>query len=148
MENFIVVANDASYALQMITPMKTGASPARWVILICPPRFKRHVSKWVNKRALASWRQEWASEVAKTLEPVLTLGGDQFVWRCCHQPLPQEVAALQQEFNTQRVLDARLPMMEGHHPPVSATQPLASHDRWSVPGGVAVMGAVLMAAAD
>lgn len=148
MENIIVVVNDAQYALQMITPMKNGASPTRWVVLACPPRFKRHVSRWVNKGALYSWRQDWAKQMVQTLEPVLTSGGDQFTWRCCHKSLPQEAALLEMEFNTHRVLDARLHMVEGHHLPVSPTQPVVSHDRWSVPGGVAMMGAVLMAAAD
>ena len=148
MENIIVVANDAEYALQMITPMKNESTPTRWILLICPPKFKRHISKWVNKSALNGWRQEWAREMVKTLEPVLASGGDQWSWRCSQKSLADEVSQLQQEFNTHRVLDARVHLMGGEHLPVSPAQPVVSHDRWSVPGGVAMMGAVLMATAD
>jgi hypothetical protein len=132
----------------MITPMKNESNPTHWVVLVCPPQFKRHVSKWVSKSALRSWRHEWSKQMLQSLEPVLTSGGDQLSWRCCHQFLRQEVESLQKEFNTHRVLDARLQRVEGHHPPVNSAQPVGSHDRWSVPGGVAMMGAVLMAAAD
>lgn len=148
MENIIVVANDAQYALQLIAPMKNEAIPTRWIVLICPPKFKRHVSKWVNRGALKSWRRAWAEQAAKTIEPVLTSGSDQMHWQCCHRALVNEVDELKAVWQTHRVLDARIPLLGASHDPVSAAQPMTTHDRWSVPGGVAMMGVMLVTAAD
>jgi len=43
MEKIIVVVNNAEYAMQMVAPMKNDALPTEWVLLVCPPKFTRHV---------------------------------------------------------------------------------------------------------
>ncbi len=148
MEKIIVVVNDAEYALQMVAPMKNDANPTQWVMLVCPPKFTRHVSRWVSRNALSAWRDKWAQELIQVVKPVMTLGGDTFHWRCNQGALPEEIKRLQQEYGTQRVLDARRPKVGVDQQPVSVSQPVTSNTSWSIPGGVAVMGAVLIAAAD
>ncbi len=148
MEKIIVVVNDAEYALQMVAPMKNDANPTQWVMLVCPPKFTRHVSRWVTRQALSSWRNKWSQELIDVVKPVMTVGGDKLHWRCVDGTLPDEIRRLQQEYGTQRVLDARRPKLGVEQQPVSASQPVTSNNSWSVPSGMAVMGAVLIAAAD
>ena len=148
MEKIIVVVNDADYALQMLAPMKNEAAPTQWVLLVCPPKFTRHVNRWVNRNALNAWRTKWAQDVIEVVKPVMTQGGDSLEWICSRGSLPEEIKRLQQTHGTQRVLDARRPKLGVEQQPVSASQPVTSNNSWSVPSGVAMMGAVLIAAAD
>lgn len=148
MEKIIVVVNDAEYALQMVDPMRNDAVPTLWVLLVCPPKFTRHVSRWVNRHSLNAWRHQWAQNVIEVVKPVMTQGGDALQWRCSKGAIPQEIKRLQQEHGTQRVLDARRPKFGAEQQPVSASQSVTTNNSWSVPGGVAMMGAVLIAAAD
>ena len=148
MEKIIVVVNDAEYALQMVAPMRNDATPTLWVLLVCPPKFTRHVNRWVNRHALNAWRNKWAQDVIEVVKPVMTLGGDTLQWKCSQGALPEEIKRLQQEVGTQRVLDARRPKFGVEQLAVSASQPVTTNNHWSVPSGVAMMGAVLIAAAD
>lgn len=148
MEKIIVVVNEAEYALQMVTPMKHDTIPTQWVLLVCPPKLTRHAGRWVSRHSLNAWRNNWAQTLVEAVKPRMTLGGDKFEWRCLQGNLPDEIKRLQLEFGTQRVLDARRAKMGVEQPPVSASQSVTSNNSWSVPGGVAVMGAVLIAAAD
>jgi hypothetical protein len=148
MEKIIVVVNDAEYALQMVAPMKNADQPTQWVLLVCPPKFTRHVSRWVSRQSLNAWRKNWAQELVQLVKPVMTLGGDTLHWSCIQGALPDEIKRLQKEFGTQRVLDARRLKLGVQQQPVSESQPVTSNNGWSVPSGVAVMGAMLIAAAE
>jgi hypothetical protein len=48
-----VLLDDASYAMRHINPMRCSSSgeplPNHWVLMACPPRMTRHVSKWVHQ---------------------------------------------------------------------------------------------------
>jgi len=148
MEKIIVVVNDAEYAMQMVAPMKNDALPTQWVLLVCPPKFTRHVGRWVSRQSLKAWRNQWAQELIQVVKPVITLGGDTLQWQCSQGPLPDEINRMQQEFGTHRVLDARRLKLGEHQQPVSESQPVTSNNNWSVPSGVAVMGAMLIAASE
>ncbi|MBU3652175.1 MAG: hypothetical protein FGM44_03730 [Limnohabitans sp.] len=148
MEKIIVVVNDAEYALQMVAPMRNEASPTLWVLLVCPPKFTRHVNRWVSRQSLNAWRQKWSQDLIELVKPDMTAGGDALQWRCSQRDLPQQIQRLQKEFGTHRVLDARRPKFGVQQQPVSASQPVTTNNSWSIPGGVAMMGAVLIAAAD
>ena len=148
MEKIIVVVNDAEYALQMVAPMKNEALPTHWVLLVCPPKFTRHVGRWVSRQSLKAWRNNWAQDLIEVVKPVMTLGGDTLQWSCSQGALPDEMRRLQRETGTQRVLDARRLKLGVQQQPVSESQPVASNNNWSVPSGVAVMGAMLIAAAE
>jgi hypothetical protein len=148
MEKIIVVVNDAEYALQMVTPMRHDATPTQWVLLVCPPKFTRHVNRWVSRQSLHAWRNKWAQDLIEVVKPVMTLGGDVLKWKCSQGALPEEIKRLQQELGTRRVLDARRPKFGVEQQAVTESQPVTTNNQWSVPGGVAMMGAVLIAAAD
>ena len=148
MEKILVVVNDAEYALQMVAPMKQDVTPTQWVLLVCPPKLTRHASRWVNRNSLKSWRNKWAQDLIEVVKPVMTLGRDTLDWTCCQGDLVEEIRRLQRDYGTQRVLDARRIRLGVDQPPVSESQPVASNNSWSVPSGMAVMGAVLMATAD
>jgi len=148
MEKIIVVVNDANYALQMVEPMRNDASPTQWILLACPPKFTRHVNRWVNRQSLNVWRNKWAQDVIQVIKPVLVRGRDSLHWKCSQGDLSKEIQRLQQEFGTQRVLDARRHRFGVEQQPVSASQPVITNNSWSIPSGVAMMGAVLIAAAD
>jgi hypothetical protein len=148
MEKIIVVMNDAEYALQMLAPMRSNVSPTQWVLLVCPPKLTRHVNRWVSRHSLNAWRNKWAQDVIELVKPVMTLGGDALHWKCSQASIPDEIKRMQQEFGTQRVLDARRPKIGVEQQPVSASQPITTNNSWSIPSGVAMMGVMLIAAAD
>ncbi len=88
MEKIIVVVNDAEYAMQMVAPMKNDALPTEWVLLVCPPKFTRHVGRWVSRQSLKAWRNQWAQELIQVVKPVITLGGDTLQWQCSQGRCP------------------------------------------------------------
>ncbi|MBX3653806.1 MAG: hypothetical protein KIS62_14410 [Ramlibacter sp.] len=154
MEKIIVYVDDATHALQMLAPMHSSApagvraTATHWVLVACAPRMTRRISKWVSHSARESWRAKWADKLFGALVPGLQNGGDQVTPVLARGPLPELTEQLKAEHGTVRVLDARRPRFGQDLPPVSTEQP-ASHDgRWTLPGAVLGMGALLVLAAD
>ena len=148
MENIIVVLDDAEYALQMLAPMKDEGHPTQWILLACPPRLTRHIGRWVSPASREAWRNKWSMELVQKLKPVLTAGSDRLQWRLAKGALEDQTRRLQAEFTTHRVFDARRPRLGQDHEPVAAGQPVERNSQWSLSGGVATMGVVLLMAAD
>lgn len=152
MDNIIVYVDDAAYALHQLKPMEgshTGRRPpTHWIVVACPPRMTRHISKWVNHAARQNWRSKWAEKLYTQLAPGLSCKGDRFTRVLAHGPLLEMTRQLIEMHGSARVLDARRPKFGQDLAPVAAGQPAARDARWTVPGAVAGMGAFLVLASE
>lgn len=152
MDNIIVYLDDAEYARHQLAPMENGAAGARqgthWILVACPPRMTRHISKWVNHAARENWREKWAEKTFTQIGRELRGRGDTVTEVLAHGPLAALTQELQTRHGVARVLDARRPKFGQDLQPVTADQPAAHEARWLVPGAVAGMGAVLVLASE
>lgn len=153
MEKIIVYLDDAAYAQQQLAPMTAGGAGAaaprtHWVLVACAPRMTQHISKYVTHSARQNWRVKWADRLFRQIAPHLTEQGDTVTTVLAKGPLPQLTRQLSAEHATSRVLDARRPKFGQDLQPVTPDQPTGKQERWSVPGAVLGMGAVLVLAAD
>jgi hypothetical protein len=153
MDKIIVYLDDAAYAQQQLAPMMAGTpgqpdSATHWVLVACAPRMTQRISKWVSHSARENWRAKWAEKVFAQVVPALLARGDRVAEVLAKGPLPELTKRLCAEHVTTRVLDARRPKFGQDMQPVTAGQPTAHDGRWSVPGAVLGMGAVLVLAAD
>eukprot|EP01031_Cornospumella_fuschlensis_P001461 gene1461-1824_t len=90
MDNIIVYVDDASYALQMLEPMRMDGiarNPARWIVVGCAPRVTHRASKWVTNSARESWRGKWADKVFSQLLPLLEQNGDTVITKIAQTTL-------------------------------------------------------------
>lgn len=155
METIIVYVDDADYARQQLAPMNTAhaaghaASPGtRWVLVACAPRMTHRIGKWVSHSARENWRAKWSEKLFALLQPEMQARGDAVSTVLAKGPLPALTAQLKTEFGPARVMDARRPKFGQDLQPVTADQPTPVDGRWSVPGAVLGMGAVLVLAAE
>lgn len=157
MDKIIVYVDDAEYALRQIAPMENhgpagphpaGGQPTHWVLVACPPRMTRHINKWVNHTARENWRNKWAEKLFAQITPSLLARGDRVTTLLAHGSLTEMTEELQKQHGTVRVLDARRPKFGQELPPVTADQPAGQDTRWSVPGAIFGMGAVLILAGE
>ncbi len=152
MDKIIVYVDDAAYALQQLTPMNSGGAVepqgTHWILVACAPRMTQHISKWVNHTARQNWRAKWSDKLFAQIVPGLQARGDRVTTVMAKGPLIELTRQLQAQQGTARVLDARRPKFGQDMQPVTADQPTPSQGRWTVPGAVAGMGAVLVLAAE
>jgi hypothetical protein len=152
MDKIIVYLDDAEFARHQLAPMKNSATGARqgthWILVACPPRMTRHISKWVNHTARQNWRNKWADKLFTQITPVLQAQGDTVTPVLAHGPLIELTQELLMQHGVARVLDARRPKFGQDMQPVTADQPASSEARWTVPGAIAGLGAALVLAAE
>jgi hypothetical protein len=161
MDKIIVYIDDAAHALQQLTPMKTGGPVAsslaqarqpiqvtQWILVACPPRMTQHINKWVNHSAREKWRAKWSEKVLAQIAPTLTTQGDLVVPLVAKGTLTTLTDRLLAEHGPARVLDARRARLGQDLPPITRDQPTEHDSRWSLPGAVAGMGALLVLASD
>lgn len=151
MDNIIVYVDDADYALHQLRPMEGAPGSLQaihWIVAACPPRMTRHVSKWVNHSARENWRVKWADKLFERVCPELLERGDRVTRLVARGPLIEMTKELQRRHGPARVLDARRPKLGQDLPPVTPDQPVSRDARWTVPGAVAGMGAVLVLATE
>jgi len=152
MDKIIVYLDDAEHARHQLAPMESGAPGSRqathWILVACPPRMTRHISKWVNHTARENWRNKWAEKLFSQLTPELRSLGDKVTPVMAQGPLVELTAELQKQHGAARVLDARRPKFGQDLPPVTADQPATHEARWTVPGAIVGMGAVLVLASE
>jgi hypothetical protein len=152
MDKIIVYLDDADFARHELVPMKMttpGAQQAtHWILVACPPRMTRHISKWVNHTARENWRGKWAEKLFARITPELQAQGDQVSTVLAHGPLVELTQVLLSQHGAARVLDARRPKFGQDMAPVTPDQPTATEARWTVPGTIAGMGAALVLAAE
>ena len=149
MDNIIVYVDDASYGLQLLQPMlqRTGSgAPARWIVVGCPPRMTRHVSKWMARSSLDSWRAKWAEKVFSRLIPLLVNNGDKVHTYMAQANLTSQTESLIKQHGQARILDARRPKFGENLQAVTAAQ---SPERQGAMGYfAAVASAGLLVASD
>ncbi len=152
MDNIIVYLDDANYALHQLAPMENGSAEQKkathWILVACAPRMSRHISKWVNHSARQNWRAKWSEKVFNQITPTLRKDGSKVTEMLATGPLVELTKQLQAKHGAARVLDARRAKFGQDLPPVTEGQPTAQEARWSVPGAVAGMGALLVLASE
>ena len=148
MENIIVVWDDATHALNQVLPMRKEGVRTHWILLACPPRLTRHISRWVNQGSRNAWRKRWAQDLLGKVQPALTEQGDTCELRVLNGPLMEMTAALQKEFALARIMDARRPKAGQELEPATANQPANPGAAWALPGGTAALGAMIILATE
>jgi len=151
METIIVYVDEARWAQQQLAPMAgaQGAPVFRWVLVACPPRMARHVSKWLTQSARKAWREKWSAQLFEQVEPMLRKRGHSTVRVIAKGALAELTKELVGRHAAVHVLDARRPKFGQPLAPVSEDQKPATPDgTWEVPAAVAGMGAMLLLAAD
>ncbi len=153
METIIVYVDDVAYAQQQLPPLRhhgrAAAQPTtHWVLVACAPRMTQRISKWVSHSARENWRSRWAAKVFEQTVPLLQQQGDTVTTRVAKGPLVELTSQLIREHGSARVFDARRPKLAADLQPVTHDQPAPTDSRWTVPGAVAGMGAMLVLAAE
>lgn len=152
MDKIIVYVDDADYALHQLKPMEVNPTgqrqPTHWIVVACPPRMTRHISKWVHNAARQNWRNKWSERLVARIRPELLASGDRCTAVLAYGPLVEMTRELLETHGAARVLDARRPKFGQDLAPVTAGQPASEDARWAVPGAVAGMGAFLVLASE
>lgn len=148
MDRIIVFADDADYALQQLLPLCQDAQPRQWLLVACPPHLTRHASKWVNQSARLQWRERWSGKLFERIVPALRQRGGEIRTQIATESLRQVNTKLQASLGPTPVLDARRPKFGQDLSPLTADQPSEHAARWTLPGSVATLGAMLILAAD
>ena len=151
METFIVYIDDKQYALQQLVPMLpthgSSTSPARWVLMGCPPSLSRHTGRWLTQAAQKKWRQEWTQTTVAEVVRLLETSGNSVSVRTAHGSLVALTKQINNEVGSARVIDARRPKLAVHRDPVTPEQPQETSN-WTVPSGVLAMGAAIVMVSD
>lgn len=155
MDKIIVYVDNADHALAQLVPMKSRQQVDRhsrlvtqWILVACAPRVTKHISKWVSRRARENWRDQWSEKLFLQLAPTLKAQGDEVYTVIAIGNLPELTDQLLTQHRGARVMDARCPRFGQDLPPVTVDQPTQHSSRWSVPGAVAGMSALLVLASD
>ena len=155
MDKIIVYLDDAAHALAQINPTQSGAQSAgtagpstQWILVACPPRMTKHISRWLSNSARENWRRKWSDNLFGQIAPALKARGDAVVPLVATGVLTTLTAQLLSQYAGARVLDARRVLVGRDLQPIAHDQATRSDSRWSVPGAVAGMGAMLILAAE
>lgn len=154
MDKIIVYVDDAAYAQQHLASMvqcrRGPETPAtQWIVVACAPRMTHRISKWVSHSARENWRNKWADKLFGQTLPWLQSQGDTATPVLAKGPLAELTESLLGEYAGARVLDARRPKFGQDLQPVTDTGPApVQNSRWTVPGAVAGLGAMLVLAAE
>lgn len=155
MDKIIVYVDNAAHALAQINPLKATALSAgaigpatQWILVACPPRMTKHISRWLSNSARENWRRKWSDNLFAQMVPALKARGDVVIPQVAKGVLTTLTAQLLVQHPGARVMDARRVLVGCDLQPIAPGQPTRSDSRWSVPGAVAGMGAVLILAAD
>ena len=149
MEKIILYVDDAAYARQFLaglTREAVGTGVRHWVLVACPPRMTRRISKWVSHSARENWRNKWIAKVEEQILPLLQLEGGQVNTVLAKGPLLDITQRLRAEHGAARVLDARRPKFGVEFEPVAPDVEVPGKSGWALPGALLGMGALLVLA--
>lgn len=147
METLIVYVNDAEYARNQLATMIDAQQPTKCVLVGCPPKLNRHISRWISGGARKKWQTQWSDTACAEITKAFASEGHHFVHRVAFGPLINVTKQLQGEFHGARVLDARRPKLAQTHEPLVEGQQ-AQPDVASRAMGVAATAAIFVLAAD
>ena len=152
MDNIIVFIDDAEYAMHHIAPMRAGnelSNPrTQWILVACPPRMTRHISKWVNHTARQNWRNKWADNLFKVVRSQLESPRDHIATELANGPLVDQTQMLLAKYPAARVVDARRPKFGNDLAPLTADQPDTGNSKWAISGSVTCLGLAMVLAAE
>jgi hypothetical protein len=117
------------------------------VLVGCPPKLNRHLSRWISGGARKKWQAQWSDTACSEISKAFTSEGHHFVHRVAFGPLINVTKQLQGEFPGARVLDARRPKLAQTPEPLVEGQQ-AQPDVVSRAMGVAATAAIFVLAAD
>jgi len=116
MDRIIMYLDDAGFARRQLALLNAGTADCsqatHWILVACPPRMTRHMSKWVNHAARQNWRNKWANRLLSQVSAGLQERGDTVTAVLADGPLDELALALQTRLGMARVLDARRPKFE------------------------------------
>lgn len=147
METLIVYVNDSEYARNQLATMIDVKQPTKCVLVGCPPKLNRHISKWISGGARKKWQTQWSETACAEIRQAFAEQGHHFVHRVAFGPLVNVTKQLQGEFLGARVLDARRPKLAQIPEPLVQGQQ-AQPDMASRAMGVAATAAIFVLAAD
>ena len=147
METLIIYVNDSDDAKQQLAVITQGHSATKCVLVACPPRLNRHISKWISGAARKRWQAQWAATTCSELAKAFSHTNHQFVTRVAYGPLITVTKQLQGEFANARVLDARRTHLAQVCEPITENQ-RTRPDLTTRAMGVAATTAILALAAD
>ena len=147
METLIVYINDSEYARNQLATMIDSRQPTKCVLVGCPPKLNRHISRWISGGARKKWQTQWSENTCTEISKAFTPEGHHFVHRVAFGPLINVTKQLQGEFLGARVLDARRPKL-AHTPEPLVEGQQAQPDLATRAMGVAATTAILALAAD
>ena len=127
--------------------MIDARQPTQCVLVGCPPKLNRHISRWISGGARKKWQTQWSETAYSEISKAFASEGHQFVHRVAFGPLINVTKQLQGEFLGARVLDARRPKLAQTPEPIVEGQQ-ARPDLVSTAMGVAATTAILASAAD
>lgn len=135
----IVYVDDADHARQLLQPLcaQPSARATHWFVVACAPRMTYRISKWVSHSARENWRTKWADKLFAQVLPWLQAGGGGVTTVLAKGPLAELSEQLQAEHGAAQVVDARRPKAE-------VQTPARAPGRWSLPGTLAGLGALLL----
>ena len=115
MERIAVFVDDAGHARHLLQSLLSSATPARWFVVMCPPRLTRHAGRWLSNQQRRQWRAVWSNKLREELAPLFAgCSGNQMHWQLAEGALAALTEKLQRrEGLALRVLDARRPRL-GH----------------------------------
>ena len=147
MDKIIVYVDDGAHAGQIRKRMRGSGQQPRWDRGACPARLPRHASRWISRSGLEKWHAQWAEQLLADITPLLRAHGAVST-HVARGALAEMTERLTGHEPSTRVLDARRPRFGQDLEPVVSGQPVAPSSRWSVPGSVATLGAVLVLASE
>lgn len=127
MENVVIYVDDAAYARQRLQMLPAAAAGVarHWLVVVCPPRMTRHVSKWVHHTARQNWRDRWSQRLLLQLLPALRGPGQQVSTFVADGPLHALTRTLIERHGPARVLDLRRPKFDAPASAATAALPAA-----------------------
>lgn len=151
MERFAVCVNDADEARRVLTPLlATAAGPTRCLMVMCPPRLGRRISRWLSAAERQRWADDWAARLQATLAPQLASASSGAVidWVTARGPLIPFMRNLRQQHGAGlRLLDARQARLGAVAEPMTAEQASAA-GRLAAPVAVASSLSLMLALTD
>jgi len=146
LNSIIVFLDDTEFAMQQITAMRAGAgvsnSRTQWVLVACPPRMTRHISRWVNNTARQKWRNKWADNLFNEVKGLLQSPQDLIATELSNGSLVEQTQMLLAKYPAARVLDARRPKFGQALDPLTPDKPDTGHSKSGGAGSMGSLGCV------
>ena len=79
METLIIYVNETEYARNQLAAMLSVRQPTQCVLVGCPPKLNRHISKWISGAARKKWQTQWVDTVCGEISTAFVQEGHQFL---------------------------------------------------------------------